>query len=113
MKRESERSGHRHARLQELLLDEVRGCLRDDATDPALDGVSITSVSLSVDYRHARIHYGLRDDPGDDPRLRKQEAADALTRASPWLRSELAASLDLKRTPELRFVFDSFLNESS
>jgi ribosome-binding factor A len=109
MARHEERAGHRHARLQELLLHELRAYLRDDATDPALEGVTITGVSLSPDYRHARVHFALREEPGDDARLRRLEAEEAMERASAWLRTELAVTLDLKRTPDLRFVFDSFL----
>ena len=33
--------GHRLARLEELITEELRGLLRDDVTDPALDGVWI------------------------------------------------------------------------
>jgi len=108
LRREHERAGYRHARLQEILLEEVRAWLRDEASDPALGGVRIAWLSLSVDYRQARIHYGVQ---GGDAPWRRKEVETALARASRRLRHQLAADLDLKRTPELRFIFDGFVAE--
>ena len=95
-------AGHRHARLQELLLEELRGILRDDVTDPSLAEVVVRAVVLSSDYRHARVHFGL---PREDDATRAA-AERGLARATPFLRARLADALDLKRVPELRFVFD-------
>jgi tRNA-splicing ligase RtcB (3'-phosphate/5'-hydroxy nucleic acid ligase) len=36
MRREQEGAGHRHARVQSLILEELRALLRDDVSDPAL-----------------------------------------------------------------------------
>ena len=98
-------AGHRHARLQELLLEELRSLLRDDVSDPALGDVWVTAVVLSVDYRHARVHFtvtgqGEQDEPSHSARQR------AFERATPFLRAQLADAIDLKRVPDLRFVFD-------
>ena len=61
MRREDghEGAGHRHLRLQGLIFEELRALLRDDITDPALGPVRITAVVLSVDYRHARVHFAI------------------------------------------------------
>ena len=77
------------------MLDELRGLFRDDVEDPALYGVQIAAVVLSVDYRHLRVHYT------------HAGAVDrALERVTPFLRARLADAVDLKRVPELRFVRD-------
>ncbi len=102
---EKEGAGHRHLRLQGLILEELRALLRDDVADPALTAVRITALVLSVDYRQARVHFATLGDsrnggrPGGD-------AARALGRATPFLRARLADALDLKRVPDLRFLFD-------
>lgn len=98
MRRDEESAGHRHARLQGLILDELRALLRDDVADPALAGVRIASVVLSVDYRHARVHFLT----GETSR----ESERALTRATPFLRARLAEAIEMKRVPDLRFVCD-------
>jgi ribosome-binding factor A len=97
--RHDEGAGHRHARLQGLIFEELRALLRDDVSDPALNDVTITAVVLSVDYRHARVHFALAT--GD-----RAQAERAFVRATPFLRARLADAIDMKRVPDLRFVFD-------
>ena len=67
MRREDESGGFRRVRLQDLILEELRGLLRDDVTDPTLHGIWINALVLSVDYRHARVHFALRgaEDDGE------------------------------------------------
>ena len=98
MKRHDEGAGHRHARLQELFLEELRSIFSDDISDPELEGVRIVAVVLSVDYRHLRVHYAL------DGAARSDAVERALARATPFLRRCLATTLDLKVVPDLRFV---------
>jgi ribosome-binding factor A len=102
---ESEGAGNRHARLQGLILEELRALLRDDVTDPALIDVRITAVVLSVDYRHARVHFTLRR-VVDGVERERGRVERALGRAATFFRARLAEAIDLKRVPDLRFVFD-------
>ncbi len=91
----------RHERLAQLLKDELRGLFRDDVEDPALIGVEVAAVVLSVDYRHLRVHYSYS---GESP----QRVLDArLERVTPFLRARLADAVDLKRVPELTFIRDA------
>jgi ribosome-binding factor A len=106
MRQEDESSGFRLVRLQELILEELRGLLRDDVTDPTLHGVWINTLVLSVDYRHARVHYALRGKE-DDARRRRAAVERAFARATPFLRARLAEAIETKRIPDLRFVFDA------
>lgn len=98
-------AGHRHLRLQGLIFEELRALLRDDVSDPALFSVRITAVVLSADYRYARVHFALAGSTGDKEHARVRTER-ALGRATPFLRARLADALDLKRVPDLRFVFD-------
>lgn len=91
--REDDGAGHRHQRLQELIFEELRALMRDDISDPDLVDIEITAVVLSVDYRHARVHY-------------VKGNARALERATPFLRARLADAIDMKRIPDLRFISD-------
>ena len=106
MKREDEKegAGHRHLRLQGLIFEELRALLRDDISDPALTNVRVTAVVLSVDYRHARIHYALG--LSGDSHLAEARTERALVRATAFFRARLSDALDVKRVPDLRFVFD-------
>jgi ribosome-binding factor A len=98
-------TGHRHARLQQLLHEELNGLVRDDVADPDLFGVVFTSVELSVDYRNARVRFAVPGEPAPNASLR-QRRERALARAAPFLRAQLATTLDAKFVPALRFVLD-------
>jgi ribosome-binding factor A len=102
MRRDDEGAGHRHLRVQSLILDELRSVLRDDVSDPDLSEVRFAAVVLSVDYRHARVHFVLHA----TPRIEPSAAQRALERATPFLRARLAEAIEIKRVPDLRFVFD-------
>jgi len=93
---ESDESG-RLVRLQELIREEVNFLLRSEVRNPRLDGVVVTMVELTGDGSCARIWFTSETD---------RDQIKALEGAAGFLRSQLAESLGLKRTPELRFRRD-------
>jgi ribosome-binding factor A len=108
-----ERSGpsatgaHRHQRVESSILEELRSILRDDITDPELEGVRLTAIVLSPDGKLARLHFAV-------PRGRPRTAVErAFTRATGFLRGRLAEGVELKRTPELRFVYEAEIGPSN
>lgn len=101
---DAEATGHRQARLERILHDELQTLIRDEAVDPALDGVGIVSVHLSVDGGHARIGYVVGAALSAERQVEAGTRA-ALTRATGFLRARLASLLDLKRLPKLSFTF--------
>ncbi len=97
--------GHRHERLQQLMAEELAGLLRDEVTNPILDDVRLERLELSVDYRAARVaFYTLAE--AEETRASVERLEHALEKATPFLRRRLGEALDLKRLPELRFVYD-------
>lgn len=96
-------AGFRHARLETSIREELDMLLRDDVSDPELEDVRVRAVVLSPDYRNARVHFLV-------PRGRPRSAVErAFSRATAFLRGRLAESVELKRTPELRFVYEGEL----
>lgn len=87
----------RHALIEILTREELR--------DPDLQGVSITvgEVRCSPDLKHAKVFC---IPLGDETVEGRDRLAAALNRASGFLRSRLAKSVDLKFTPNLHFVAD-------
>jgi len=106
MKQDREGAGHRHGRLERLILEELRALLREDVSDPALVNARITSLALSVDYRHARVHFALCGGDSVNVERDRPRTENAFLRATPFLRAQLADMIDMKRVPDLRFVFD-------
>lgn len=96
--------GHRQERLERILHDEIQTLLRDEAADPAIDGVRLVSVQLSPDGGLARIAYVVVDDCTDQHQV-ERSSMEALMRATGFLRARLASLLDMKRLPRLAFTF--------
>lgn len=98
-------AGHRHARVERAILDELRSILRDDVSDPELEGVKLSAIELSPDGKTARLHFAV-------PRGRPRTAVlRAFARATGFLRGRLAEGVDLKRTPDLRFVYEAEIQD--
>jgi ribosome-binding factor A len=101
--------------VQSLVLEELRALLRDDVSDPALADVQVVGVVLSVDYRNAKVHFvlsgsraGSHRSDGTSPASpgRGRDLVEhALARATPFLRARLADSIEMKRVPDLHFVW--------
>ncbi|MCP3136686.1 ribosome-binding factor A [Pyxidicoccus xibeiensis] len=98
----SENPSARHLRIQSTLFQEVSLLFRDGLSDPRLEGVSVSSFELSADGRLVRIGYALTPESAASGTRPVQEA---LEHASGYLRSQLAQHLDLKRVPQLRFIY--------
>jgi ribosome-binding factor A len=101
MKRDNEGAGYRHQRLEVSIAEELRSLLRDDVSDPDLDRVGVTAVALSSDYKNAKVHFVIARGHS------RTKVERALERATAFLRRRLADSIELKRTPDLRFVFEA------
>ena len=85
-------------------MEELRSILRDDVTDPELEGVQLTAIVLSSDSKNARVHFTV-------PRGRPRTAVErSFTRATGFLRGRLAEGVELKRIPDLRFIYEAEIN---
>jgi ribosome-binding factor A len=109
VKRERERAdgdGTRTLRLQELIREEVNFLLRSEVCDPHLDGVTITMVELAGECARLWFTQHGNEDSNEDDSTHKRNVDEAWARVAGFLRTRLAESLGLKRTPELRFRRD-------
>ncbi len=103
MKHEKAGAGHRHQRLESSILEELGAILRDDVSDPELEGVELRAIVLSPDSRNAKVHFVV-------PRGRPRSAVErAFARATGFMRGRLVDAIELKRTPDLKFVYDGEL----
>ncbi|HVZ70822.1 MAG TPA: 30S ribosome-binding factor RbfA [Polyangia bacterium] len=91
--------GARTVRLQQLIREELNFALKGEARDARLADVEVTMVELSGDGSRARVWFTTPPENEDD-------AMRALDGAAGFLRDDLAESLGLKRTPDLRFRRD-------
>ena len=107
---EAQGPSQRQLRAGELVRHALADILRQgDLHDEALEmaSVTVTEVRLSPDLRHATcfvqslggVHAG--------------EVLEALNRHARFLRGKLGREIDLKFTPDLRFVHDESFDEAA
>lgn len=97
--------GRRARRVAELLRSELTLALSRQLSDPELAELVVTQVSMTDDLGIARI--AVRRLAVDADEKRRHELLRALGRASGRLRHWVGPRLGLRRTPELRFVYDT------
>lgn len=90
-------------RISEAIIREISVILNEEARNEILKNVSITDVTVDSDLTFAKVYFMTRL---DDHNLVEKE----LNEASGFIRKELAHRLNLRSTPELRFVYDKSLD---
>lgn len=83
---------------------------REALRDPDLQGVTVTigEVRTSPDLKHATVFCSPLVGSSD-----AEAVAAALTRASAFLRGKLGRQIDMKFTPQLRFIADTSYDAAS
>ena len=74
---------------------------RGEVHDPQIGFITLTQVKVSPDLQLARVFYTSLGDP-----QARKKTAEALTRATPFLRRQIGERLRLRRVPVLEFRFD-------
>jgi len=93
--------GNRLNRINEELKREISNIINYEVTNSNVTGmVSVTSVKISPDLRYAKVFLSILNS-----RNTKQTLA-ALKSSSGFIRSRIAAKINLRVTPELVFELD-------
>ena len=92
---------YRFGRLAEEFKKEISAIIKDEVNDPRVGFVSVVSVQVSADLRHAKVFVSVL---GDDETVK--ESMTALKKAAGFVRREIAHRIDLRHTPEIEFHYD-------
>jgi ribosome-binding factor A len=92
-------------RIQREVADIVGNRLRDPQVS---QWVSVTDVEVNHDLSMARIFVSILPE-GEE----RRRTLDALGRATPFIRRELAGRLGLREVPELRFLLDTSIERGA
>jgi ribosome-binding factor A len=98
-------------RVEKALREELASMLAHEVKDPGAAGTVVTRVELTNDLRSAKVHVRVLEG-GDDP-ARRASLVAALGRATGMLRREVTQRLQLRSAPELRFVYDDGLDNTT
>lgn len=75
--------------------------LATEVRDPGVGLVTVTRAKVTGDLSLARVYWTIIGDAAE-----RKKTAKALDRATPYLRRLLSERLTLRRSPELKFIFD-------
>jgi ribosome-binding factor A len=91
----------RRARIADQIQRELAEAIRTELRDPRVGMVTLTGVEVSRDQSHAKVFFTIMG-----PEAAVRDAAEGLTRAAGFLRSQLAHRLSTRSVPELHFEHD-------
>jgi ribosome-binding factor A len=92
-----------------MIQREICGLLEREVNDPRLSKfISVTQVVLSPDLQYAKVYVSTMD-----TEINKEDLLAGFTKASGFLRKELAAHLRLKHMPQLSFHYDDSIERGT
>ena len=87
-------------RLNHAIQEEISVILMKEVKDQNIKFVTITGVEVTSDLSYAKVYYTVLN------REKMDETKKALEKASPFIRTKLAERIEVRHTPELRFIYD-------
>ena len=99
MRKNSVKNRRINEEVQRVLSEIIRGEIKDPRVSPL---TSVTGVEVAPDLKSCRVRISVY---GNEDKL--EETMQGLRSASGYLRSELARRINLRHTPELRFLSDA------
>lgn len=97
-------SGRRADRVAEAVREVIAELLLRDIKDPRIGMVTLTTVELTDDLKHARVYFSCVGDAAA-----RERSLRGLRSASGYIRSQVTRQLKLRHAPDLTFLFDPSL----
>lgn len=91
---------NRTQRVNDLIQTTLAEIIQQNAEDYRFGMVTLTGVEVSHDLAFAKIYVSVLEEE------KSKQILDALNNAAKFLRYELANAVDLRVTPELKFIYD-------
>lgn len=88
-------------RLNHAIQQEISIILMREIKDEEIKLVTITGVDTTNDLSYAKVYYTVLDES------KKEKTEEALKKASSFIRTKLAERIDIRHTPELKFIYDT------
>lgn len=90
---------NRTERIKGLIVRNVSEIIQFELKDQSIGFVTVTDAKVSNDFSYAKIFVSFLDEDKETPLAH-------LNKAKGFIRSQLAGRLDIRKTPELTFVYD-------
>ncbi|MEI6450945.1 MAG: 30S ribosome-binding factor RbfA [Actinomycetes bacterium] len=100
--------GHRLLKINESIKETLSSIITAEGLkDPRVGFVTVTGVETSSDLRHAKVYVSVLGRQAE-----RAATMEALDKSKGFLQARLNASLHMRRTPQLEFVYDSTLDNA-
>lgn len=87
-------------RLNHAFQEEISMILMTEIKDEDIKFVTITGVDTTNDLSYAKIYFTVLDEE------KKKTTLEALNGAASFIRGKLAERVEIRHTPELKFIYD-------
>ena len=88
-------------RLNHTIQQEISMILQTEVKDEHIKFVTITGVDTTSDLSFSKVYYTVLDKDNI------ASTKEALEKASSFIRTKLAERIDIRHTPELKFIYDT------
>lgn len=88
-------------RLGSTFVEEISSIIQEEIKDPDIKFVTITSCNISSDLSYAKVYFTCLNDN------KRDEILKDLNKASGFIRKELCERVEIRKIPELTFVYDT------
>ena len=88
-------------RLNHAIQEEISMILMKEVKNKDIKFVTITGVETTNDLSYAKIYYTVLEEE------KKETVKEALEKASSFIRTKLASKIEIRHTPELKFIYDN------
>lgn len=91
-------------RLNHAFQEEISMILMTEIKDEDIKFVTITGVDTTSDLSYAKVYFTVLEDN------KRQTTLDALNNAASFIRGKLSERVEVRHTPELRFIYDTSID---
>jgi ribosome-binding factor A len=100
--------GHRLLRINESIKETLSSVITAEGLkDPRIGFVTVTGVQTSADQSHAKVYVSVLGKQAE-----RAATMEALDKSRGFLQARINASLHMRRTPQLEFIYDSTLDNA-
>lgn len=93
-------AGFKTKRIASELVQIISEILANEASDSLLKTITITGCEVTNDLSFAKVYFTSFSD------LSKEQLEKELEEASSYVRGEVSKRIEIRHTPQIRFIFD-------
>ena len=93
---------YRRQRVQDFLREEISMIIQREIKDPGLGFITIIDVKMTEDLKYAKVYYSVFGSEEE-----KERTAQALKRATSYIKHLLGDKMRMKYMPDITFAYDT------